>query len=222
LDSPVFARLQPIATEFGWPADWRLPRTMPTDIGDRPNLDSLGPLCWSPSPAPEWTLSTATAETESFKQRLGKPMIVIFYLGHGCLHCVEQIQAFVPKADAFSQQGIDLIAISSDAPDKLRLALENDSASAAAIKLLSDPSFDVFKAYRAFDDFEKQPLHATFLIDANGDIRWQDISYKPFMDIDFLLTESKRLLALPSTDNSPTPDHTTPSAPQNNSSDISR
>jgi hypothetical protein len=52
-----------------------------------------------------------------------------------------------------------------------------------------------FKAYRAYDDFEKMPLHATFLIDGGGKVRWQDISYEPFTDVTFLLAESRRLLA---------------------------
>ena len=202
LESPVFARLNPIAAEMGWPADWRLPRTRSTDLGERPELETLGPLCWRPTPAPDWVLATATSETSSLEQKLGRPMILIFYLGHGCLHCVEQIKAFAPKADEFAHHGMDLVAISSDKPDQLRLELENYSTTALPIKLLSDPQHEVFKSYRAFDDFENQPLHATFLIDAQGDIRWQDISHKPFMDVDFLIKESKRLLSLPAGEHS--------------------
>ena len=64
-----------------------------------------------------------------------------------------------------------------------------------AIPLVANPELDVFRAYRAYDDFEKKPLHGTFLIDAAGLVRWQDISYEPFMDADFLLKESQRLLS---------------------------
>jgi len=59
---------------------------------------------------------------------------------------------------------------------------------------LSDGKLDVFKKYRCFDDFEKMTLHGTFLIDAQGYVRWQDISYDPFMDPDFVLKEARRLL----------------------------
>jgi hypothetical protein len=52
----------------------------------------------------------------------------------------------------------------------------------------------VFKAYRAFDDFEKQPLHGTYLIDGEGRVRWHDISYEPFNNPDFVLKEAARLL----------------------------
>ena len=33
------------------------------------------------------------------------------------------------------------------------------------------------------------------LLDASGDVRWQDVSHEPFTEIDFLLKEAKRLLA---------------------------
>ena len=53
----------------------------------------------------------------------------------------------------------------------------------------------MFHEYRAYDDFEEQPLHGTFLIDERGNVRWQDISYEPFMDPKFVLAESQRLLS---------------------------
>ena len=42
------------------------------------------------------------------------------------------------------------------------------------------------------------PLHGTFLIDGQGLVRWQDISFEPFTDTKFLLAESTRLLGLTS------------------------
>ena len=52
-----------------------------------------------------------------------------------------------------------------------------------------------FKKVHGYDDFEKVPLHGSFLVDASGDVRWQDVSHEPFTKIDFLLKEAKRLLA---------------------------
>jgi hypothetical protein len=53
----------------------------------------------------------------------------------------------------------------------------------------------VFKQWRAFDDFERTPLHGTFLVDGAGMVRWSDISYEPFDKPEYLLEECKRLLA---------------------------
>jgi hypothetical protein len=55
---------------------------------------------------------------------------------------------------------------------------------------------EVFRAYRAFDDFEGKPLHGTFLIDGAGCVLWQDIGAEPFGDPDFLLGEARRLLEI--------------------------
>ena len=55
---------------------------------------------------------------------------------------------------------------------------------------------------RAIDDFENRALHGTFLIDGAGKVRWQDISFEPFNEPKFLLTEAKRLLRLPGSSDS--------------------
>ena len=53
------------------------------------------------------------------------------------------------------------------------------------------------------DDFEEDELHGTFLIDESGKLRWQDISYEPFMEPEFLLKEAQRLLEIPATQSTP-------------------
>ncbi len=195
LDSPLLARLAPFAKEQGLPDDWRNPTPPKTDVGDRPSLDSLGPFRWSPTAAPDWKLPSPGDKTLALADYRGKPVIVIFYLGAGCLHCVEQLQKFAPRLNDFQQAGISIVAISSEDLPSLTTSLVTFSKETPfPIPLAADPERSVFRAYRAFDDFEKSPLHGTFLIDAAGLIRWQDISFEPFQDVDFLLLESKRLL----------------------------
>ena len=89
-----------------------------------------------------------------------------------------------------------MLAISTDDQKGLQQSIENFSGE-MPIQLASDKANVVFKKFRAFDDFEDKPLHGTFLIDGQGKIRWQDISYEPFMEHEFLLKESKRLLGAP-------------------------
>ena len=50
-----------------------------------------------------------------------------------------------------------------------------------------------FKALDAWDDFEHKPLHATCFVDADGNMRWQHVSFEPFMLPDWLLKEAQRL-----------------------------
>lgn len=195
LDAAAFQRLAPIAAELALPKDWRLEPTLRDDVGNRPDLDQLGPFRWQPYAAPDWTLTDANGNKRSMKQFQGKPTLIIFYLGYGCLHCAEQLQAFAPMMKDFEDAGISLVAISTDDMDGLKKSIENYDGGPLPIPLLTNSKLDVFKKFRAYDDFENLALHGTFLIDQQGLVRWQDISYEPFMDPKFMLGEAKRLLA---------------------------
>jgi peroxiredoxin len=197
LDVPVFARLSDAAKEFGFGDDWRVARH-PTDVGNRPPLDSLGPFRWHPSPAPQWQLAAADGRTLSSSDYRGRPVVLLFYLGHGCVHCNRQLKAFSDAAKDFDAAGIALVAISTDRLEDLSKSLNAVKAEGAAslpLAVVSDAALGVFKQYHAYDDFEKQPLHGTFLVDGRGQVRWQDVAADPFADTKFLLAEAKRLLA---------------------------
>jgi peroxiredoxin len=191
-----YKSLTAIAPDYGYASDYRAARKMPADIGKRPPLDSLGPFRWHPSPAPDWSAPSSGNSSVSLRQYRGKPVIVLFYLGHGCPHCVVQLHTFATMVKKFNDAGISLIAIGTDTPQSLNKAwtVGAPADSTAAFPLVSDTGMDIFKKYHCYDDFEKMPLHGTFLIDAQGMIRWQDISYDPFLNAEFLLKESKRLL----------------------------
>lgn len=192
--SPVFDRLTPIAKELGYPDDWRVKKDRPDDFGERPDLDSLGPFRWQPMPATDWVLKDTNGKSFSLENYQGKPVVVIFYLGYGCLHCAEQLQKFAPAAQKYADAGIELIGISTDSQEDLKQSIDNYEGG-MPFPLVSDQKLDVFKAWRVYDDFEQQALHGTILIDEEGLVRWQDISHEPFMDPEWLLNESKRLLA---------------------------
>ncbi|TVP98005.1 MAG: alkyl hydroperoxide reductase [Planctomycetaceae bacterium] len=196
LETPLLARLRPVADKAGVEGDWRIPHEPADDIGERPELDTLGPRFWSSYLAPRWKAHTADDEPIDDDHYQGKPKVLIFYLGFGCLHCVEQLKAFQPKVAEFAAQGIEVVGISTESVAELRKGIET-YGEAAPLPLLADPDHEAFKAFRCWDDFENLPLHGTFLIDADGRVRWQDISYEPFSQVDFLLDESRRLLAIP-------------------------
>ena len=195
LDIELFQRLNPVAETLGLENGWLKTPVLAADIGFRPQLDTLGPFRWKPTMAPYWELADTNDTQVSSSEFKGKPHILIFYLGHGCLHCAEQLQAFAPRIEDFRGKGIEIVAISSDPQSELANDLKNFNGEMPYQWHLADGSQDVFKKFRTYDDFEGQPLHATLLIDGLGRVRWQDISYQPFMDHQFLLTEAERLLS---------------------------
>ena len=44
----------------------------------------------------------------------GQPVLLVFFLGRGCLHCKEQLEAFVKRERQITEAGLKLIAVSSD------------------------------------------------------------------------------------------------------------
>lgn len=195
LDVAPFTRLTPIARELGFDADWRKPKPLAKNVAELPDLATLGPIHWTPSAAADWSLPDADGKSHSLAAYRGKPVVVLFYLGQGCLHCIQQLQAFAPRTADFQQAGISIVAISTDSQEDLKKSHQRYGKDAVfPFTLVSDEPMVIFKKYHAFDDFEKVPLHGTFLIDGEGRMRWFDIGAEPFMDVDFLMKESKRIL----------------------------
>ena len=93
---------------------------------------------------------------------------------------------------------MELVAISTDSIAGLQKTFSTVNPSERLpFPLLSDTDHEIFRRYRAYDDFERMPLHGTFLIDAAGFMRWHTIGFEPFTEPRFLLLEAKRLLAIP-------------------------
>ncbi len=168
------------------------------DFGERPSLASLGPAGWSPVASPGFDLPIVGGGRQQLPiAGNGKATLVVFYLGFGCLHCVQQLQALSPKAKDFAAAGIDVVAIANDALDKATTSLQALGDNKFAFPLLADPDLAAFRAWHCHDDFEALPLHGTFLVDGQGRVRWQDIGADPFTQFEWLLPECRRLLALP-------------------------
>ena len=178
-------------------ADWRITPVTADDAGVRPDLTKLGPFRWQPQPAPAWSLPDQDGKRLALSEYTGRPVLVVFYLGSLCARCIEQLNVFAPMNKEFADAGISIVAVSTDSTDGLHktFALAKEGA-AFTFPIVSDAGLDTFKAYHAFDDFEKIPLHGTFLIDGAGRVRWQNISYEPFRDGKWLLGEAKRLLSI--------------------------
>jgi peroxiredoxin len=182
-DLPILKRLRVPAPS---------PRPAP-EAAKAAKIETLGPLLWTPPPAADFTLDGFT-----LSKRLDRPVVLVFYLGAACAHCREQLAKFAELKDAWDAAGLRVVAISTESAEALRRSCDEGKIN-APFTMLADPAGKVFREYRCRDDFENAPLHGTFLIDAGPDgaprIRWQEISYGPFMEPKFLLEEAGRLTA---------------------------
>jgi peroxiredoxin len=187
-DEAVFTRLKPLLDELQLAGDWRPKLEWKGDSGNRPDLATLGPFRWSPYAAPSWTAVDQSGKSHSLAGQAGRPTLLVFYLGSGCPHCIDQLNALGPVAGDFKSAGIDIIAVSTDNVENLNKTFaQAKDKDGFPFPIVADPDLTAFNAYRAYDDFEKQPLHGTFVIDASGRVRWQDISSAPFDEVQWLL-----------------------------------
>jgi peroxiredoxin len=119
---------------------------------------------------------------------------MLFFLGAECSHCQAQLTAFAKESRTLAAAGWSVIAISTDGPEGVKKLLASYKPDPFPFLMLADPEFKVFQSYGAYDDFEQIALHGTFLIDADGFARWNDVGAEPFMDVPFAIGEFKRLL----------------------------
>jgi peroxiredoxin/tetratricopeptide (TPR) repeat protein len=192
-DVPIFQRLAAIVSQWqadgGWPPEPEAGEATPARI----DLTTLGPLVWSPFAAEPLSMVDTDGHPWTLADHRGRNVLVLFYLGGGCAHCMQQLQIFGKEVDALRAMNTDVVAVGTDDVEAARALKANTDGIAFPMSLLPDPRLEAFKAFRSYDDFEGQPLHGTFLIDARGDVRFQRIAADPFLDVEFLKAEAARI-----------------------------
>ncbi|MCB1208688.1 MAG: redoxin domain-containing protein [Verrucomicrobiales bacterium] len=195
---PLAERMAALAQGYKIAGDWRAEAPKRTDVGVRPALATLGPFHWHPPAEPSWEAMDLQGQVLKNGGLEGRPRLLLFYLGHDCGHCVEQVQAFAKAAPQFQKLGVEIAAVTLEpiavAPGIFEVA---GNKGKLPMKILCDPEMVAFKKVHGYDDFEESPLHATVLVDKDNRIRWLDVSWQPFTDTKFLVDETARLLSLP-------------------------
>ncbi len=187
-DTPIAKRLAPII------APWKSPAPEPSY--DRIDLNSVGPLIWKPTVAEPIALVDSDGKPWNLAEHKGRNVLVLFFLGGKCAHCMQQLTDFGKEFENLKKAGTDVVAISTDDAASTKALKSNKDGIKFPMPILVDPGLERYHAYRAFDDFEKTPLHGTFLIDAQGNVRFQRVSAEPFLDVDFIKKESARVQKL--------------------------
>ncbi len=156
----------------------------------RTSLERLGPNTWEPYPAPKLDATDSKGKRVTLEEYAGKNVLLIFFLGEECAHCLEQLNSITKRKADFQQRGVELLAISSASQEK---NATSEKLGELALRLLSDKNFENAHRFQSYDDFEGIELHSTILIDKQGRVHWARQGGTPFTDIDFLLKEIPRM-----------------------------
>jgi peroxiredoxin len=118
-------------------------------------------------------------------------VILVFYLGTGCAHCVSQIKELSERSDKWKGLDADVLAVSADS-----VTANATSQGTLNVQLLADDQFRNARLFKSYDDFEEMPIHSTVLIDKTGRVHWARHRGGPFTDYDFLASQLERMNAL--------------------------
>ncbi len=151
-------------------------------------LDELGSSLWDAPAAASLSALNAKGETVQLADYQGQNVVLIFYLGDECVHCIEQLAVAEEHLEALTDLGAVVLAVSKDEVEEIA-----EQAPDFGITLLSDSSFEAARRFRSYDDFEEIELHSTFLIDSKGRLHWSRIGGEPFTDFDFIEAELARM-----------------------------
>jgi peroxiredoxin len=132
-------------------------------------------------PSPDFTLSDDRGERVRLADELRDgPVILVFYYGYWCKHCVAQLFALHQDIANFQELGARIIAISADPPEQT--AERFAQYGRFNFSVLSDPDHRVAEQFGVWGDAPTEQLHGIFLIDTNGQVRWCQTGQQPFMD----------------------------------------
>lgn len=130
------------------------------------------------SKAPDFNLPDAGGKTHSLSDLAGKPVVLFFFKGHGCLHCVQQVTAFTEQYKAFVGKGIQVVGVTSDDAGALKEALADYPCP---FTLLADPEGHAFARFGCVAPGGLQ--HGTFSIDSGHRVTWSTVGASPYLDV---------------------------------------
>ncbi len=154
-------------------------------------LETFGPGQWEPYAAPVLEVKDGDGQAVTLADYRGKNVILAFYLGTECPHCLEQLQALAAKKAQWEKLDTVVLAVSSAKVEPGAAAVKG--LDGVAVKLLGDTGYANARRFRSYDDYEEIELHSTSLIDKEGRVYWARFGGDPFTDLAFIEKQLKRM-----------------------------
>ena len=141
--------------------------------------------------APNFSLSDDRGDLHELQQYIDRgPVVLVFYYGYHCSHCVAQLFALQEELARFQSLGATVLALSGDESEQT--AERFAEYGRFDYPVLSDQNNLIAEEYDVYRpetiDHPEDLKHATFLIDRDGRIVWAYRGTKPFIDNRSLLS----------------------------------
>jgi peroxiredoxin len=161
----------------------------------RTSLEQFGPNRWEPYAAPLLDVKDADGKRVTLDDYKGRNVILVFYLGQECPHCMRQLHDIGGKKADWERLNAVVLAVSSALSDQNAKGLK--AFGDLPVRLLSDDHYTNARRFHSYDDFEEAELHSTILIDGNGRVHWARNGGDPFGDMAFLVKQVDRMNGQP-------------------------
>ncbi|HUE16204.1 MAG TPA: redoxin domain-containing protein [Planctomycetaceae bacterium] len=117
------------------------------------------------------------------------PVIVVFYYGYFCSHCVAQLFGLEDDLAKFTRHGVRIVALSADPPSDT--AARFRQYGRFHFPVLSDHDYHIAERYGVYSPAtasrDEDLKHGTFLVNQKGRIAWAYVGNLPFLDNKLLL-----------------------------------
>lgn len=135
--------------------------------------------------APAYSLKDSAGKTYTPQSYPDQHVLLVFYRGVQCVHCMEQLAGMAKQADDFDRRGIRIIAISHELPssgtvEQIRSKLGIEYPQCV------DPQRRAFRDYGCLDSRDRD-MHGLFLISPSGELLYESVSEHAMTDIDRIL-----------------------------------
>src|SRR5262249_39120884 len=111
------------------------------------NLTQFGPNVWEPYAAPKLEAVDSDGKPVTLSDYRGKNVILVFYLGRECLHCMKQLRDINAKKDEWERLGTVVLAVSSNKPEDNAKVLKE--LNLPTVRILSDKNFENARRYKS-------------------------------------------------------------------------
>jgi len=125
--------------------------------------------------APEFSLPDQDKQVVSLAELRGAPVLVVFYPFAFSGTCTGELCQLRDELATYTDAGVKVVAVSTDPTFALKAFREQEGFS---FPLLSDfwPHGAAAQAYGVFNDKAGMALRGTFLVDAEGTVRFAEVN----------------------------------------------
>ncbi|HZI19403.1 MAG TPA: peroxiredoxin [Pyrinomonadaceae bacterium] len=124
------------------------------------------------APAPDFTLKDKDGRDWRLSDYRGRVVVLLFYPGDETPVCTRQLCSVRDRWEEYAETGAEVVGVSTDSVESHRRFAESRGLP---LKLLSDPSGEVARAYGASSWLPGRAARAVVVIDAAGRVRHRKV-----------------------------------------------